>query len=172
MNVLRWFDNNFERVALKILLAIISSLLMFQIVMRYCFSSALPWAEELARYGFVVSAYLCIGFCIKEGLLFRIDSIFNLLPAKLRKILDVTMWGVSLVFFVYCTVQSVKVAIIAAESRMLSPALEMPVVYLYIAATLGFLLAVLRSIQHLIKIKRCEIKYEEKLKSKRVKKGA
>ena len=172
MKILKWLDQNFERVALMILLAIISSLLMFQIVMRYCFSNALPWAEELARYGFVASAYLCMGYCIKEGLLFRIDSLFKLLPAKLQKTVDFIMWIVSLVFFGYCTVQSVTVAFLAAESGMLSPALEIPVYYLYIIATFGFALAVLRIIQHLIKIIRCEIKYGEKLEPKLVEKGA
>ena len=172
MKTIKWLDANFERVTLMILLALISSLLMLQIVMRYCFSSALPWAEELARYGFVASAYLCMGYCMKDGVLFRIDSLFKLLPSKLQKIVDVIMWLISLVFFAYCAVQSVKVAFLAAESGMLSPALEMPVYYLYIVATLGFALAVLRITQHLIKIVKCEITYGVKLEPELVEKGA
>lgn len=172
MNVIKWLDTNFERVTLMILLSLISSLLMFQIIMRYCFSSALPWAEELARYCFVTSAFLCMGYCVKENLLFRIDSLFKLLPAKLQKKVDIIMWVISLLFFLFCAIQSVKVTFFAAESRMLSTALEMPIYYLYIVATFGFSLTVLRITQHLFKIIKDENLHDEETNLKVTKKGA
>ncbi len=152
MKTLKWLDKNFERVALMLLLAMISCLLMFQIIMRYCFSSALPWAEELARYAFVTSAYICIGYCIKEDLLFRIDALFTALPKKLQKALDILMWSVSLAFFLYCTKNSVTVTLLAQESKTVSPAMAMPTYWLFIVGTLGFVLADIRIAQRLVKV--------------------
>lgn len=157
MKLLKWLDQNFERVGLMFLLAAISCLLMFQIVMRYCFSNAMAWAEELARYGFVASAYLCMGYCIREGLLFRIDALFNRLPPSLRRKLDLLMWFINLLFFGYLAFQSVIVLNIAYDSAALSPALGIPVFYLYGIATLGFVLTTIRILQHLLKMIRNEI---------------
>lgn len=70
MRILKWLDKNFERVLLSFLLAVISCLMMLQIIMRYLFGNALAWPEELARYCFLASAYLCMGYCIKYNLLF------------------------------------------------------------------------------------------------------
>lgn len=152
MKILKWLDENFERVLLNILLAVISCLLMYQIIMRYVFGSGLAWAEELARYCFVVSAYLCIGYCIKRDLLFRIDVLFNILPKPLKKGLDFLMWIVTVVFFGYCTFYSVTVTKLAFESNALSPGLEIKIGYIYALATLGMATATIRSIQYLVNI--------------------
>ncbi|SCZ80029.1 TRAP transporter small permease [Acidaminobacter hydrogenoformans] len=152
MKALKWLDQNFERVMLVFLLAVMSCLLMYQIIMRYVFGNALAWAEELARYCFIVSAYMCIGYCIKKDLLFRIDVLFNLLPKVLRKGLDILMWTVTVAFFIYCTYYSVIVTQLAFESNTFSPALEIKTGYIYAFATLGMALAMYRSIQYLIRI--------------------
>lgn len=172
MKTIKWLDQNFERVGLMSLLSAISCLLMFQIIMRYCFSNAMPWAEELARYGFVASAYLCMSYCIREGLLFRIDALFNRLPAKFRRGLDLCMWLTSLAFFGYLAYQSVKVLTLAYDSEALSPALGLPVFYLYGIATMGFTLTTVRILQHLLKIIRHEVVYDDTNEVKIAEKGA
>jgi len=152
VKILKWLDEYFERVLLVFLLAVISCLLMYQIIMRYVFGSGLAWAEELSRYCFVASAYLCIGYCIKRDLLFRIDILFNILPKPLRKGLDLLMWAVTVIFFGYCTYYSVTVTQLAFESNALSPGLEIKIGYIYAFATLGMAVAMIRSIQYLVKI--------------------
>ncbi len=172
MKTLKWLDDNFERVSLMVLLSAMSCLLMFQIIMRYCFSSALPWAEELARYCFVVSAYLCMGYCIKYDLLFRIDALFNILPKILQKVLDTLMWLTTFAFFIYCTLNSVKVTLIALDSGTISPAMAMPTYVLFALGTFGFILTDIRIAQRLIVMFKTSKSLDDTLEASAFEKGA
>ena len=58
MKILRWIDDYLEEYISLILLAIISCVMMIQIIMRYVFNSSLTWAEELCRYSFIWIAFL------------------------------------------------------------------------------------------------------------------
>ena len=136
-----------------LLLAMISCLLMFQIIMRYCFSSALPWAEELARYAFVTSAYLCIGYCIKEDLLFRIDALFNALPKKTPEspgYFHVERFT-GILPILYKKLSDSHTAGSRVKNSLV-PAMAMPTYWLFVVGTLGFVLADIRIAQRLVKV--------------------
>ena len=56
MSVLKWIDEHFEESILVILLAMISIIMMAQIVAR-TISSSITWAEEFARYCYIWTVF-------------------------------------------------------------------------------------------------------------------
>lgn len=150
MKVLKWLDDHFEEYLLVILLVLIACIMMLQIVMRYVFSSSLSWAEEFTRYCFVWSVFISISFSIKKGSMLKIDAVTALMPKKVQAVLGITVDFVVLAFFVLLLVNSQQVIERLISSGQTSPAMGLPMVYVYAAAIVGFTLSVIRSIQSIV----------------------
>ena len=56
MKLIRWLDKNFELTILAVLLAVMSVLSFANVIMRYCFKSALSWSDEVCCYCLALSA--------------------------------------------------------------------------------------------------------------------
>lgn len=57
---------------------------MLQIVLRYVFSAAAPWAEELAVYSMIGAVYFGACLAVRDRAHIRISLFTNVLPPKLR----------------------------------------------------------------------------------------
>jgi C4-dicarboxylate transporter DctQ subunit len=147
MRILKWLDEHFEEWAMVVLLAGISLSLLLQIIMRYVFNAALSWSEEFARYCFVWSTFISIGYSIKKSTMLRIDIVVQYLPRSWRKPLDIFVEFFVLAFFGLMLYNSVFVVQRIARSGQTSPAMGFPMVAIYVSLIVGFILAVARGIQ-------------------------
>ena len=75
--LLRKIWDNFEEYILIALYSIIIPLLFINIIMRYFFGNAIPWAEEMARYIFLWQIWIGASYGVKKSKHIRIDIIFN-----------------------------------------------------------------------------------------------
>ena len=73
--IISWLDENLEEFLMLILLAMISVIIMLQVIMRYCFGHALSWPEEFTRFCFVYTGCLSAGYCIRKGAGIRVRVI-------------------------------------------------------------------------------------------------
>lgn len=80
-------DENLERWIMFLLLAGITLVLGIQIVFRFILNNSLTWSEELARFMFIWSTFLSIGFCLREGISLKIDTLISLFPKKVQAII-------------------------------------------------------------------------------------
>ena len=151
MRVLKWLDEHLEEAILMVLLIVMTIVMGVQVVMRYVFNESLTWSEELVRYLFVWSAFISIGYCIKNGLSIRIDQFVNMLPKSRERVLWVITQVVMLAFFCYVFIFSIDVFEATYGSGQKSPALLLPFYLVQMSVVLGFGLAVIRIIQNLIK---------------------
>lgn len=154
MRVLKWLDDHLEETAMVVLLAAISLSLLLQIIMRYIFNDALSWSEELARYCFVWSTLLSIGYSIKKGNMLRIDILVQYLPKAWRKPLDIAVELFTLGFFCLLFYNSIFVVKRIYASGQTSPAMGIPMVAIYASLLIGFFLAIVRGIQKIVKLLR------------------
>lgn len=81
---LRFIDRNFEEIVCGICLCTMASCVMVQILLRYAFSAAAPWAEEVAVYSMIGSVYLGACLAVRDRAHIRVAFIYNMLPDKLR----------------------------------------------------------------------------------------
>ncbi len=147
MKVLKWLDEHLEEYVLSGLLVVISVVMMLQVIMRYVFNSSLSWAEEASRYAFVWSALVSIGYSIKENSILKVDTLIEILPAGLKHLLIMLINIAVTLFFGYLFISSIPAVQRVMMTGQTSPALKIPLGWIYFAAIAGFFLATVRSIQ-------------------------
>lgn len=147
MKVLKWLDEHFEEYVLSGLLVVISVVMMLQVIMRYVFNSSLSWAEEASRYAFVWSALVSIGYSIKENSILKVDTLIEMLPTGLKHLLIMLINSIVTLFFGYLFISSIPAVQRVIMTGQTSPALKIPLAWIYFAAIAGFFLATVRSIQ-------------------------
>ena len=101
MKLLKKIDKNLERWVMFLLLAGMTLVLGIQIFCRFVLNNSLTWSEELARFMFIWSTFLSIGFCLKEGISLKIDTLISLFPKKVQAVILLLGDVVMTVFFLY-----------------------------------------------------------------------
>ena len=152
MKALKWLDDHFEELVLGLLLVFISIVMMWQIIMRYVFSSSLSWAEEACRYAWILSTFLSIGFCMKKGSELKVDILAQSLPVKTRRTLELLIQIFVTVLMCYMFIASFEAIGNAYFAKQVSSAMRMPFYWLYIGASIGYGIGLLRSIQLVVKM--------------------
>lgn len=150
MKVLKWIDKHLEEYLLVYLLIMIACIMMLQIIMRYVFKASLSWAEEFTRYCFVWSVFLSISYSIKKGSMLKIDAVTSLMPKKVQKVISLLVEIIVFVFLLTLLINSSGVIERLVKSGQTSPAMELPMYYVYAATIVGFALGVIRSAQSII----------------------
>ena len=145
----KWLDEDFEESLLMILLVAMSVAMMAQVIMRYCFSASMSWPEEFCRFTFVISGFLSIGYCIRNGKMLKVDILLGFFPPFIKKAVDFLGRAVTLIFFAYLGYHSWFALMNSYTRGMRSPAMEMPMWILYAFVTFGCALGVIRQIQDL-----------------------
>ena len=147
MKVLKWLDKNLEIVILAIMLAIMCFLSFANVIMRYFFHHALTWSDEVCCYLLALSAFYCLPCAIRRGVILKVDTFTSMLPAHLRKVLEiicsVIMLGILFLLFKGTSGLIGKAALI----HQASPALGIPVAKIYWAMGFGILLGIFRYLQ-------------------------
>lgn len=146
---IRWLDKYFEEALMVALLATIAVVMLLQVIMRYVFSASLSWAEELTRYCFIYSAFLGLGYCVRNNKMLKVDIIMTVLPKAAQVALDLVGKVVTLVFFAYLCYGTLGVVAMSRAGRLVSPAMELPMYIIYLSTTIGFTIATLRQAQDL-----------------------
>ena len=149
MKILKWLDEHFEESILIILLAIIASVMMAQILAR-TFVRSMPWPEEFTRYCYIWTVFLSLGYTIKKGNMLRVTVVMDMLPAKLRKTLEILTNLIVLMLFAMLFRYSITYTGIIKTTGQLSPAMRIPMWMMYLSTNIGFGLAVIRMIQEII----------------------
>jgi TRAP-type C4-dicarboxylate transport system permease small subunit len=114
---------------------------------RYALNDSLTWSEELSRYGLVVVTYVgCIAACRRRSHI-RIDAIDLLLPPRARWALALAMQAGLLLFLLYIAWRTWQIT--GFLRTTISPAIGIPIVWIYGIMLACFLLAALRQGQTL-----------------------
>ena len=147
--VLMWLDDNLEILLCGLLLTAITVVMSIQVIMRYLVGQALPWPEELSRYCYIWITFLSIGLTIRTGSYFRVTAIIDLLPEKLHKVMEIFCHLVNLVFFGACAYVSIDIIATVYNSTQSSPAMRIPMYFVYLVFPVGMFISVFRTIQML-----------------------
>lgn len=144
MKVIKWLDRHAEEVILVVLLVAMTVILMLQVIMRRVFGASLSWAEEVTRYMFVWSGFLSVSLTIQNQSAMRLTLFVEAMPRLLRHIITIGVYVVMALFFGY---MSVIAFVQLGSMNQTSAALEIPMVTMYIAPLLGFVLTTIRCLQ-------------------------
>ncbi|MDR7124532.1 TRAP transporter large permease subunit [Pseudotabrizicola sp. 4114] len=133
LTIRRWVDMALEVACIGLVLAAVT-VACLQVIMRYIFNAALPWPEEVATWVFTWAVMLGMALATGRGAHIAIDFVPRLLPGRAQAVLlfltASVMVTASLVLLVH-GLDYVQRAISA------SPALQLPMKYLFMAVPVG-----------------------------------
>ena len=139
---MKFLNEHLEACFIVPLMFLMSIIIFVQVVMRYVFHSSLTWSEEMARYLFVWLVYFSVAYTAKKEAHIRIDAAINIYPKKAI---------IVLAFAIFIAATSVTVFQKITASGQISPALHVPMQFVYAAPLVGFFLTAIRQIQCIIK---------------------
>lgn len=93
------FFQNFERYFVIVTLAVMSILILFQVVMRYIFESSLSWSEEVVRWLFVWFIWVGISYGIQLRRHVSVTVLVEFLPKTAQRVLAVFVYLAMIAFF-------------------------------------------------------------------------
>ena len=149
--ILIWLDEHLEETIIIILLGLMVLIMGLQVFMRKVLASSLPWPEELTRYFFIWFVFLGMSYSVRYDLHIKVDIIESLAP-KVKPYLMVLQ---DIAFFVFCVFMirpSFNSLQFLMKTGQTSPAMELPMIWVYLSLGLGFCLTILRLIQKYIRI--------------------
>lgn len=148
-SILNILDEHLEDIALVILMCTMSVFIFFQVIMRYVFKNSLAWSEELARYIFIWLAYLAIPYATRLRKHVKIEAALFLFPKKLRPVIIIIGDIISFAFVIFLVWAGFIMVQRLAVSGQTSPAVGVPMVFIYAAPFVGFAITIIRMIQTL-----------------------
>jgi TRAP-type C4-dicarboxylate transport system permease small subunit len=139
--------DNIEGYLCKFFLSFFVILLFFQVIMRTVFKNSLAWSEEASRFEFVWFAFLGASYAARLGAHNRVTFQFKLFPKIVGDVSQIIADGIWLVFNAIMTVKSIEVIRDMMEFPFYSPALDIPMQYVYMLFPFTFTLMSVRIIQ-------------------------
>lgn len=134
---------------LVVLMIVLSCLGVFQVVGRLI--GVVPsWTEEAIRFLFIWASCIGAAIGIKEHIHIGIDVVVNLCPFKVRKAFAVLVQILLLVFDSFIIKYGLDM--VAKTMAQPSPALRLPMAYVYLAVPVMGVLGVYYSVLEIVRI--------------------
>ncbi len=159
--VIRWIDINFEALFGAILFFAMLGLIVVQITLRNVFQGGLQWGEEISRFLYVWVCYIGIAYGVRMNSHITINAVTRNLPEKAQRILLVLVQVVFLIVLIVLLRGSIMNSekIITLGSKASS--IRISENWMFMAAPIGYSIAILRIVQNLIyKIRRFNASWE------------
>ncbi len=150
MSGVKWLDKNFEILIMAILLVVMTVLSFTNVIMRYCFGSALSWSDEICCYCMAISAFFSLPATIRNRSMIRVDTFTTMLSKKIQKAITTVCTVIIIAFSGLCFKGGIDLIAVTQKTGQRSPALQIPVAYFYMIMVVCFALAVARGIQVLV----------------------
>lgn len=142
MGALRHTSAKVSRIAEKVvqvtlvgMVAVMTTIIIIQVFMRYLFLYSLSWSEEVARYLMIWVSFLGASLAVKYGFHIGVEFVITRIPEKQRKWVTLVAKLSMLVFLVLFTIGGLQVAWAVRDQD--SPALLFSMFFAYLAAPAG-----------------------------------
>jgi len=128
---------------LVVLLVLMFSITFIQVVMRYVFLNAIPWAEEAVRFMFVWASFIGAAIGIKEKIHIGIDLVTARLPQKAQRVTSTVVYFIIMWLAYYMVTAGWEFT--RFTHAQLSPALTIPMSYVHVAIPISGVLIIIYS---------------------------
>ncbi len=118
-------------------IALMTILVIAQVVLRYVFNDPLDWSEEMARIVFIYLAFIGIGAAYGRRRHMSIDALVILLPPRMKRVVEFAVIGIATAFLVAVIMLTVRSMLELHRMDITTPALEYPMAFVYLVIPLG-----------------------------------
>jgi TRAP-type C4-dicarboxylate transport system permease small subunit len=130
-------------------LGVMTVVIGIQVFMRYVMQDSLSWSEELARYLFIFLVYAGISYGVKLKRHIRVEVFTMWLPLKVRQFIMIISDLIFLAFAVFIIYYGFTTVGRIFRVNQLSPALQLPMGYVYATLPFCYIMVTVRLLQNL-----------------------
>ena len=138
-----------EFVIIAVAIIVMIFAMMDQVIMRYVFSKANSWSDELTRYLFIYTVMFGASIAVRRNSHLQIDLIIGRLKPRSKAIFTIVTTVVGIVFLVMLTMYSFALCEQGATNTSAGLGISMNIPYM--ALPIGCVLMILTSIEVLFK---------------------
>jgi TRAP-type C4-dicarboxylate transport system permease small subunit len=133
---------------LVVMVAVMTVLVIIQVLLRYIFFYSLSWSEEVARYLMIWVSFLAAALAVQKGLHIGMESLIIRLRPPVRRKVNILTKSAVLIFLLYLAIGGFKISWLVREQS--SPALFLSMSYAYAAAGVGGLFMAIQMFHSLV----------------------
>jgi TRAP-type C4-dicarboxylate transport system permease small subunit len=136
-----------ERTLIVTIFLAMTGLYSFNVLVREIapqYSSDIAWIDLAARMLMVWNVFLALGLALERGRHVAVTTVLDMMPGRVREAVRYLINLVGLVFSLYLAWLGVEMTQFVLRMGQVSPTLGIPMFWLYVAPSLGFLLMALR----------------------------
>ncbi|MBI5966557.1 MAG: TRAP transporter small permease [Deltaproteobacteria bacterium] len=134
----------------SVCLAILTALVIAQVVLRYVFNAPLTWSEELARILFIYLTFMGIVAAYGRRRHMFVDSLIALLPPVIIKILHSSVLVVASTFLVVVSIITARSMAELFRMELTTPVLELSMALVYLSIPVGASALMAQMLIHLL----------------------
>lgn len=134
---------NLDQMLMAVTMAIVCILLIVQVFFRYVLNSPLIWSEECARYMFVWTVMLGLGYNVRTKNNISVSLVTSRLPQGIQRGMEYITDLIVLASYLFCLPPIMKY--LEAQSRIRSTAMRMPMGLLAVSVLIGVLSLLLQT---------------------------
>ena len=148
MKAVKWLDEHFEEAIIIFLLAVIAVVELMQVICRNVPGiPALSWAEELARYAWIVTVFISLPFTIRTNTTLKVTALVEAFPWKVTNAITIVVDIITAVALGILAWTSITVIGQVQSGGSTSPAMQIPMWIMYVIIFIGLAGGALRSLQ-------------------------
>ena len=122
---------------------------LIQVISRTFLPKTPSWTEELARYLFIYMVAFGASVAVHKKEFVAVDLIIDFLPKIIRKLIELVINIVLLLFVTFVLLKSV-LGFAILEYRMVSTAMQVPMQYIYFSMIILFGLVILSFVMEIL----------------------
>jgi TRAP-type transport system small permease protein len=150
MGIIKWFDNNIEKVLSTVLFMAFSGLMIINVLMILISNEAIAWASEGVMVMFVFFVWIAISYAFKERKHISVTALVEMLPKNVQKIMSLVVNAIIIIFFANLVIVGIELLLHPSVQNKSSLLLKYPMWIFYSSAPLGATLSIIRILQNSI----------------------
>lgn len=132
-------------------LAVLTAVVIAEVIARYAFNAPIIWSNEVATYLFIYAVFFGGSVALKRKELMDVQFIRQRCPPRIRWMMSLLTHLLIIGFTLIGTTYSGVLILTSYRTGTMSPALEIPMLYVYLPIPLGFTLMGFFSLIHFLR---------------------
>lgn len=145
--VLALLEAHFEEAICCFALSVVAVAVFLQVIMRYVFSTALQWSEEVAAIGMVWAVYMGASLCVRERFHIRIMAGIMAFPRKVTLVFVLMADFLATLYCAFMLIVSWEYLGVLARFTSRTPSLGIDEFYPQSILVIGYALILARLLQ-------------------------
>lgn len=138
--IIDWIEN----ILVTVLILTATLVAIGQVIARYVFNNSLYWSEELILYSLITMSFLTMGMGVRYASHISVEAIYTIAGPRTARALQMGASCLGLVFAGVLIFYGSKLSFNTMQMGQLSPAMRIPVGYIYLIIPISGILMALR----------------------------